>query len=292
MATSLSGKTFVVTGATAGIGFEAAKAFAKEGARVIITARDQKKGDDTVETLKAAAGHDHVSVVLCDFASMASIRAATAAISAQCERVDVLLNNAGAVYSEHQRSADGLELTFATNHIGYFLFTHGLLPLLTKAAPARIVNVASDAHRFARGGVAFDDLERKRGYAGMSVYGETKLMNILFTRALAARLKDSGVTVNCLHPGVISSGFGQNNRGLLGFATRHLGKYILTTPEKGAATSIFLCTSPTVAGVTGKYFAKSREAKPERFALDDAAAARLWQVSEEVTGARYPNAPV
>jgi len=283
IANDMSGRVVVVTGATAGIGFEAARAMAARGARVIITARDPTKGAKSVAALKRLAGNDQVEVVLVDFASMAAIRDASVDIHKRTGRIDVLLNNAGAVYTDRQLSTDGLELTFATNHIGYFLFTQLLLDVLKKSAPARIVNVASAAHRAAIGGVTFDDLERKRGYQGFRVYGESKLMNILFTRELAKRLQGTGVTVNALHPGVIASGFGQNNKGLLGFATRHLSKYVSATPAQGAQTSIYLCTSPEVAGVTGRYFANAKEAKPTKYGVDDDAARRLWDISERIT---------
>ena len=211
---SMSAKTVVVTGATAGIGLEAAKEFARRGARVMITARDEAKGEKAVaEITSAGEGRVLVEAVACDFSSISSIRAAAAIIKQRTDRIDVLLNNAGAVNMERSKSADGLELTFAVNHIGYFVFTDELLDLIKLSAPSRVVNVASDAHKAARKGVTFDDLERTRGYAGFSVYGETKLMNILYTRELARRIAGSGVTVNCLHPGVIASGFGLNNKG-------------------------------------------------------------------------------
>ncbi len=283
--TSLSGKTVVVTGATQGIGLVAAKAMAAMGAQTIITARDASRGARAKDDIVAAAGHDKVHVVDVDFASMASIRQGAAQVRSLTDRVHVLLNNAGAIFTDRAESQDGLELTFATNHIGYFLWTHELIDVLKASAPARIVNVSSLAHRAARG-VAFDDLERRRGYNGIAVYSETKLMNILFTRELARRLDGSGVTVNALHPGAIASGFGTNNQGLFGFATKHLGRFVLLNPEQGAQTSIYLCTSPEVAGTTGKYFAKKKIASTSRAAQDDVAAARLWSLSEELCGLR------
>jgi retinol dehydrogenase-12 len=276
-------KTVVVTGATQGIGYQAARAIARMGARVILTARDQARGQRAVAEL-ARDAPGGVELVLCNFASMASIRTAAAAVRERTDRLQVLLNNAGAVYLDRQESVDGLELTFATNHIGYFLFTNLLLDLLRQSAPARIVNVASDAHRMARRGVAFDDLDRRRGYRGFAVYGESKLMNILFTRELAHRLDGTGVTANALHPGVIASGFGRNNRGVLGWVFRHLSPIFLLTPEQGARTSIYLCTSPEVEGVTGRYFARCREVSPRPPAEDDAAARRLWELSLRITG--------
>lgn len=276
---SMSGKTVVVTGATQGIGLAAACAIAKMGARLILTARDAARGEAAKAEVKAA-GRGEVDVVLVDFGSMASIRAGAAAVRALTSRIDVLLNNAGAVYMERQLSKDGHELTFAVNHLGYFLWTQELLDVVKAAAPSRIVNVSSDAHKAATRGVTFDDLKRERGYSGFPAYAESKLMNILFTRELARRLDGTGVTTNSLHPGAIATGFGQNNKGVLGFVTRHLSKYVLPTPEQGARTSIYLCTSPDVAGTTGRYFANCKEAKPTRFGVDDAAAQRLWALSE------------
>jgi len=280
---SLSGKTAVVTGATQGIGLAAAEAFARMGARVIITARDAKKGEAAKQAIMKAGGHDKVDVVDVDFASMASMRAGAAALRSRVDRIHILLNNVGAVFMERQVSKDGLELTFATNHLGYFLWTHELLELVKGGAPARIVNVSSAAHQAARG-VDFDDLQRARSYSGFPVYGESKLMNILYTKELARRLEGTGVTVNCLHPGVIASGFGTNNKGILGFATRHLSPIFLTSPEKGARTSIWACTAPELAGTTGRYFSSCKEARPTKAATDMAAAARLWRVSEEICG--------
>jgi NAD(P)-dependent dehydrogenase (short-subunit alcohol dehydrogenase family) len=282
-ASGMQGKTVVVTGATQGIGYEAARAIARLGARVILTARDRARGERAASTISAESGAT-VELVLCDFASLASIRAAAAEVRERASALHVLLNNAGALYLERRESVDGLELTFATNHLGYFLFTRLLEELLVRSAPARIVNVASAAHRVARRGPSFDDLERRRGYSGFRVYGETKLMNILFTRELARRLAGTGVTANSLHPGVIASGFGTNNRGVLGWLMRHATRYVFSTPEEGAATSVFLCTSPEVEGVTGKYFARCREVRPRPQAEDDEAARRLWELSERLTG--------
>ncbi len=280
----LQDKVVIVTGATQGIGLETARALAARGARVLITARDAGKADRAVLELKGSTGNDRIDSVLVDFSSMDSMRRAADDVHGRIDRVDVLVNNAGAIYTERQQSKDGLELTFATNHLGYYLWTHLHLDLLRRAPNARIVSVASDAHKAARNGVCFDDLERKNDYAGFVVYGETKLMNILFTRELARRLAGTNITANSLHPGVIASGFGTNNTGLLGWATRNLSPLFLTTPQKGAATTIHLASSPDVAGVTGRYFAKCREASTTRHAQDDGAAARLWQLSAELTG--------
>lgn len=280
--TILSGKTAVVTGGTQGIGLESAKALAAMGAKVIITARDVPRGEAAKAQVQAA-GNGQVDLVIVDFASMASIRAGAADLKMKTERIDILLNNAGAVFMERGLTKDGLELSFGTNHIGYFLWTTELLEVIKKSAPARIVNVSSMAHAMARNGLDFDDVvERKKSYAGMSVYGESKLANIMFSNELARRLDGTGVTVNSLHPGVIASGFGTNNKGIFGFATKHLSPLFLTSPGKGAATSVYLCSSPDVAGTTGRYFKDKKEVKPTRFALDEAAAKKLWSLSEEI----------
>jgi retinol dehydrogenase 12 len=278
----MTGKTVVVTGATQGIGKEAAGALAKAGARVLITARDRARGDSVVAELKAACGHDRIEVVLVDFGSLQSIRQGANEVLARTDQIHVLLNNAGAIYDSRQKSKDGLELTFAVNHLGYFLFTHLLLPTLKASAKARIVSVSSDAHKAARGGVSFDDLQREHGYTAFLVYAESKLMNILFTRELARRLQGTGVTANCLHPGVIASGFGQNTTGIFKTLVK-IGAVFMTTPEKGARTSIYLCSSPEVDGVSGRYFANCKEATPTRHARDDNAARRLWELSEKLT---------
>ncbi len=280
--TRLQGKTAVVTGATQGIGLESAKALAAMGARVIITARDAVRGEAAKQQVKAA-GNGDVEVVFVDFASMASIREGATALKKLTSRIDILLNNAGAVFMERGFTKDGLEQSFGTNHMGYFLWTTELLDVIKASAPARIVNVSSAAHAMARNGLDFDDLlERKNSYSGMQVYAESKLANILFTTELARRLDGTGVTVNCLHPGVIASGFGTNNKGIVGFFTRHLSPLVLTSPAKGAATSVYLCSSPDVAGTTGGYFSNKKLTKTTQAATDVAAAARLWKLSEDV----------
>jgi NAD(P)-dependent dehydrogenase (short-subunit alcohol dehydrogenase family) len=290
---SMATKTVVVTGATTGIGLEAAKELARRGARVIITARDAAKGAAAVNAIsEAGEGRVVVDVVACDFSSITSIRQAAAEIKLRTDRIDVLLNNAGAVYMERGVSKDGYELTFAVNHMGYFCFTDELLDLIKLSAPSRVVNVASDAHKAARNGISFDDLDRKQGYSGSAAYALSLLMKPPPPRARARRLEGSGVTVNCLHPGVIASGFGTNNRGLMGWATRKLGPIFLLTTEKGAQTSIYLCTSKEVDGVSGKYFAKSKVAKPTKHGVDDVAAKRLFELSEKISGAHTAYEPV
>jgi NAD(P)-dependent dehydrogenase (short-subunit alcohol dehydrogenase family) len=224
--------------------------------------------------------------VVFDLASLSSVRQGAAEILSRCPRIDVLVNNAGLVLSHRSETVDGYETTFAVNHLGPFLLTTLLLERLKESAPSRIVSVASTAHKAARHGLNFDDLQSKASYRGMHVYGETKLANILFTTELARRLEGTGVTANCLHPGTVATGYARDGdaSGLLALGVV-IGKPFLATPAKGAATSIYLASSPDVAGVTGRYFMRCKPATPSKAAQDARAAARLWQVSEELVAA-------
>ena len=258
----------LVTGATSGIGLVTARELSKQGFHVVITARNLAKASPEFE------------VIECDFASMDSIRAAAADFRRRHSRLHVLVNNAGGINPARRLSKDGLELTFATNHLGYFLFTNLLLDVLKASAPARIVSVASEASRW--GSIDFDDLQfEKRAYIAQRVYGSSKLMNIAFALELAERLKGTGVTSNCLHPGVIGSNFGAVD-GWFGVIFA-LGKPFLQTPETGARTQIWLAAAPEVAEVTGGYFIRRKQRTPPRQARDAAVRARLWAISEELT---------
>jgi NAD(P)-dependent dehydrogenase (short-subunit alcohol dehydrogenase family) len=279
----MRGKTCVVTGASNGIGKAAAVALGRMGAELVLICRDRARGEAAVAEVAAASGGRRPDLLLADLASQAEIRRLAAECLASGRPIHVLLNNAGVINLRREVTADGLEATFALNHLGYFLLTHLLLDRIRASAPARIVNVASDAHRFARGGLDFDDLQSEKGYSSMAVYGRSKLANILFTRELARRLEGSGVTVNAVHPGAVATGFASNN-GWLAKTVMWLGSPFLRTPEKGAETSIYCCTAPELARVTGRYFANSREARPNRFATDDAAASRLFEVSAKLVG--------
>jgi retinol dehydrogenase-12 len=278
---SVRGKTCLVTGASSGIGLETARGLAAEGATVWIVVRSEDKGRAAIDEIKKTVPDAKLELVLCDFSSLASIRACGAELRERLSSLHVLVNNAGAVYMARETSVDGFEMTFAVNHLGYFAFTRELLPLLEKGAPARIVNVSSDAHR----GSSFDfeDPQSEKGYTGFVVYQRSKLANIYFTYELAERLADKGITVNCLHPGVIATGFGRNQPGFFKFLIS-LGAPFLASPAKGARTSVFLATSPTVDGVTGKYFARSREQKSSRVSHDPGARKRLWELSETLVG--------
>lgn len=286
---SMAGKTCLVTGANQGIGKETAVALAQMGAEVVITARHREKGEAALADIRQRSGNDRVDLMLADFASFDSIRQFASAFQSTHPRLHVLVNNAGAYNATRTLTRDGFETTFGVNHLGYFLATKLLLDTIKASAPARIVSVSSNAHT--RGKMNFDDLQGERSYAGFGAYGQSKLANVLFTYELARRLEHTGVTANCLHPGVVMTGFGKNNPGMIGSlfgVFQAVGRPFLLTPEKGAQTSIYLASSPDVEGVTGKYFAKSREKQSNAISHDPEVARRLWEVSEEMIASGAP----
>jgi NAD(P)-dependent dehydrogenase (short-subunit alcohol dehydrogenase family) len=278
----MNGKIVLVTGATAGIGKETARALLRMGAHVVIVGRNAERTRQAVEELKASTGSSKIDSLLADLSSMADVRKLAREFLAKYDKLNVLVNNAGAVNMTREVTVDGYELTFATNHLAYFLLTDLLLPALEKGAPARIVNVSSEAHRGAR--IDFDDLMAERGYGSFRQYGRSKLANILFTRELARRLAGKPITVNSLHPGVVASNF-LAKPGFWGVVGKISGLFMIGN-EEGAKTTIYLASSPEVEGVTGKYWKKCKSIHPTREAQDDEAASRLWQVSEELTGLR------
>lgn len=281
----MTGKTVVITGGNSGIGKETALALARSGARVLITARDANRGSAAVSDIRSATGNQQIALAVFDLGEMASVRSGASQILELCDRIDVLVNNAGLVLSDRRETPDGFESTFAINHLGPFLLTQLLLDRIKQSAPSRIVNVASTAHKGARRGLDFDDLQSARKYSGMQVYSKSKLANIYFTSSLARRLAGTGVTANCLHPGTVATRYGRDGdaRGVLGFGIKIASPFFLT-PEKGARTSIYLASSPEVSEVSGKYFVKCKVRSPSKVARDDAAAERLWQVSEDLVG--------
>jgi NAD(P)-dependent dehydrogenase (short-subunit alcohol dehydrogenase family) len=285
----MTGKTVVVTGATSGIGVETAVALAGAGARVVITGRDRARGEAAVEDIKRRSGSQMVELVVFDLGDLSSVRAGAAEILARCPRIDVLVNNAGIVLSDRRVTPDGLEATFAVNHLGPFLLTDLLLDRIEASAPARIVNVASTAHKGARRGLDFDDLQSERTYRALQVYSKSKLANIQFTTELARRLAGTGVTANSLHPGTVATGYGRDGdtKGVFAFGLKVIKPFILSA-ERGARTSVFLASSPEVAGVTGAYFVRCKQATPTRVARSTEAAARLWEMSEKLIAERSP----
>jgi NAD(P)-dependent dehydrogenase (short-subunit alcohol dehydrogenase family) len=278
----MQGRTAVATGATSGIGEEAVLALAKMGARIVFIARDEGRAEATLAKLEAAAPRLGHAVHLADLSSMAETRRVGLLIAKSEPRVDVLINNAGALFSDRRVTAEGLELTFALNHMAYFVLTAALAERLAASAPARIVSTASAAHLGAR--LDFADLQGANGYNGWRAYGRSKLANILFTREAARRLSGSGVTANCFHPGFVASRFGSAS----GRWTSRLipvARLFAVTPAQGAATLIYLASAPEVVGVNGAYFVKRKPVDPSAAARDDAAAKKLWAASEALAGA-------
>ena len=273
----LSGKTIIVTGANSGIGKFAARGLARMGASVTMVARSRARGEKALQEVQTASASNNVRLMLCDLSSQVSIREFAAAFESENDRLDVLLNNAGANYFKRHESVDGLELTFSLNHMGYFVMTNLLLNIIKASAPARIVNVSSDEHRVDR--ITFDDLQREQDY-GMNVYAETKLMNVLFTYELARRLEGTGVTVNTMHPGFSRTNFGRRDNGLLGKFFVPVASLFGRSPERGAETAIYLASSPEVEGVTAKYFVDKQAVPTVDLSYDEAVQARMWEVSE------------
>ena len=277
----MQGKVVLVTGASAGIGRATAVELARRGARLLLTGRSQARCDEALAAVREA-GADDAQVLRTDFSSLDAVRRLADDIGARTQRIDVLINNAGAVFWRRELSSDGHEMTLAVNHLAPFLLTGLLLPLM--APGGRIVNVASAAHGW--GALDFDDLHNEQRYRSMRVYGQSKTANILFTLELARRLDGSGVTANSLHPGAVRSNMGRGNGFRRDLLPRLVGLF-MKSPERGAATSIHLATSPEVEGVSGRYFADCREKQPAAHAVDPQTAGQLWEVSEELVGFRY-----
>jgi NAD(P)-dependent dehydrogenase (short-subunit alcohol dehydrogenase family) len=278
----MKGKTCLITGATGGIGFETAARLGALGARLVLVGRSRDKGEAALARLRERVPGVAAEMHYADLSRPDEILRLADALLGAAARIDVLLNNAGALFARRETTPDGLERTFALNHMGYFRLTALLRERLIASAPVRIVNVASEAHRGAR--LDFEDLQCSRGYSGWRAYQRSKLANILFTRELAQRLRGTGVTANCLHPGFVATGFGDNNGGLwrIGIA---IGKLVAAIPvERGAETPVYVASSPELDDVTGEYFDKCRERVPEGPAQDDGTAARLWDESEKLAG--------
>ena len=274
--TTMQGRICLITGGTSGIGKSAAQALTRMGASVVIVGRNPGKTRQVVEELRSATG-SKVDSLIADLSSQQEVRRLASEFQGKYSQLHVLLNNAGATFRTRQLSVDGIEMTFALNHLAYFLLTNLLLDTLRASAPARIINVSSDAH--SGGKIEFDNLQGERSYSSFGPYGNSKLANILFTKELARRLEGTGVTSNALHPGLTSTGFGRNNPGFLMTIMRAVIPLIARSPEKGAQTSIYLASSPEVQSITGEYFVNCRVAKTAPQAADMAVAKRLWDVS-------------
>jgi NAD(P)-dependent dehydrogenase (short-subunit alcohol dehydrogenase family) len=250
------------------------------GARVVVIGRDEERGERAVEEIRLDTGSE-VSLMLADLAVQADIRRLAEEFRERHDRLDVLVNNAGLVQSKRIETLDGIETQLAINHLAPFLLTNLLLDLLKASAPSRIVTVSSDAHRWAK--LDLDDLQSRKRYRGMQVYGTTKLANILFTRELAERLEDTGVTANAMHPGGVNTNFGNNQRGPMSLLFRAF-KPFMRTPEQGADTLIYLAWSPEVEGMTGKYVADRKMKVASDAVYDETLQKKLWEASEELTG--------
>ncbi len=273
----MQGKIVAATGATSGIGEQAALALARQGARIVMIARDAARAGATLARLEAAAPGLGHRIHIADLSLMRETKRVGAEIAAAEPRIDVLINNAGAIFSDRRVTAEGLEQTFALDHMSYFTLTAALLGRLKATPAARVVSTASDAHR----GVSlnFDDLQSAKGYNGLRAYQRSKLANILFTRELARRLTGAGVTANCLYPGVVASRFGDEAGGWTA-PVFSLVKRFAISPEQGAQTIVYLASAPEVAGISGEYFAKRKIAGCSAAAKDMTAARRLWEISE------------
>jgi NAD(P)-dependent dehydrogenase (short-subunit alcohol dehydrogenase family) len=281
---TMNGKICLVTGATNGIGKATALALAQMGATVVIVGRNPAKCAAVVSEIKHSSGNDAVEALIADLSIMAEVQHVADQFKAKYQQLHVLVNNAGGAFLKRQVTAEGFEKTFALNHLNSFLLTSLLLDTLKASAPARIVNVASDAHKGAQ--LDFDDLQSEKGRFSLAAYGRSKLATVVFSYELARRLSGTGVTCNVLHPGLVRTGFASNlgavPSAVIGFFMRFVG----LTPEQGAQTSVYLATSPDVENVSGKYWEKSKVVRSGRAAYDKATWTRLWDVSDTMVAAR------
>jgi retinol dehydrogenase 14 len=278
----MTGKTVLITGGTGGIGKATAFGLAALGARVAITGRDLGRAEAAAVGIRGTTGNPNVDAFGADLSSQVEVRRLAAEVLEAYPRLDVLINNVGGFWATRHVTADGLEHTFAVNHLAAYLLTNLLLDRLKASAPARVVTVASNAQSL--GKIDFEDLQGERTYSGQTAYNQSKLADVMFTYELARRLEGTGVTATVLHPGVVRTGFGAEDPSRIFKLLVPLWRPFMKTPRDGAATSIYLASSPEVAGVTGMYFADSKPQASNKAAYDEAAAARLWQVNASLVG--------
>lgn len=278
---SLNGKICMVTGATSGIGKVTARELAQMGATVIIVGRNPEKSENAVKQIRRETGNPAVEFMLADLSSQKEIRQLVQDFKKRYDRLHVLVNNAGSIFLAHRESVDGIEMTFALNHLGYFLLTNLLIDALQASAPSRIINVSALLHKWAK--INFDDLQNREMYIGVRAYPQSKLCNLYFTYELARRMEGTGVTANALHPGVVATNLGVNDN-RFGRVMRRLINFALINPEEGAQTIIYLAASPDAQTVTGKYFVKQKAVSSSQASYNQAVASRLWCVSAELTG--------
>ena len=275
----MNGKICLVTGATDGIGKVSARVLAEMGAKVIIVGRNPEKSAAVLTELKSVSGNENIDLLLADLAVMQEVRDLAEQVISRYDRLDVLLNNAGGYFTKHEITSDGLEMTFALNHMSYFLLTNKLMGLLKSSVPARIVNVSSDAHYGVD--IEFDNLNGEQDYKAWKAYQKSKLANVLFTYELLKKVP-ADITVNCLHPGFVATNFGNNNGGFVSPVLKIAKRISAIDPEEGAKTSIFLCSSPEVEEVSGKYFFKCQPKTSSRESRNMDTAKRLWQISSDI----------
>ena len=275
----MNGKICLVTGATDGIGKVSARVLAEMGAKVIIVGRNPEKSAAVLTELKSVSGNENIDLLLADLAVMQEVRDLAEQVISRYDRLDVLLNNAGGYFAKHEITSDGLEMTFALNHMSYFLLTNKLMGLLKSSVPARIVNVSSDAHYGVD--IEFDNLNGEQDYKAWKAYQKSKLANVLFTYELLKKVP-ADLTVNCLHPGFVATNFGNNNGGFVSPVLKIAKRISAIDPEEGAKTSIFLCSSPEVEEVSGKYFFKCQPKTSSRESRNMDTAKRLWQISSDI----------
>ncbi len=284
----MRGKICLITGATSGIGWVTARELAARGATVALVARDADRGAETVAAITRETGNSQVSYFLADLSKQADVRRLAREFTERHARLDVLINNAGAIFPQRRESADGMEMTFALNVLAPFLLTNLLLDTLKASAPSRIVNVASAAHIGAR--MPFDDLQQTHGYRALRTYGQSKLGLLLLTYELAKRLEGTGVTVNALHPGVVATNFGRGDGGFVEFVMTLMKPFTIDS-EKGARTSVYVAASPEIEGVNGRYFDKCKPVRSSAASYDPDAARRLWDICEQLTSTTPSVAP-
>jgi retinol dehydrogenase-12 len=276
----MSGRVSLVTGATSGIGKAAAEGLAKLGATVVVVGRNDEKCATTVEQIRWTTGSSSIEYLLADLSSQSEVRRLAQEFEAKYSSPDVLINNAGTIMLSRRYSVDDIEMTFALNHLAYFLLTNLLTDRLMVSPAARVVNVSSVAHKGAQ--IDFDDLQGRRRYNGLRAYGRSKLANLLFTYELARRLKGTSVTANALHPGLVATNLLANN-GRIGALLKVLLGLRGTSPQKGARTVVYLASSPDVMGMTGQHYVGQKAVQSSRASYDTAAARRLWEASAELT---------
>ncbi len=273
----MNAKTVLITGATDGIGKITALELARQGAHVCLVGRNRAKTEVTLEQLKSATNNPNLELFIADLSLMSDVRRLAEEFKAKHNKLDVLLNNAGAVFGERQLTAEGFERTFALNHMSYFLLTHLLLDTLKATPNSRIISTSSAGHL--RGKIDFDNLQGERKFTAWRSYSDSKLMNVLFTYALVRRLEGTGITANCFHPGFVKTAFAENNTGFIAFLFNAIKNAVAITPEQGAETMIHLAASEDVNGLTGKYFDKKKPISSSAISYDQTVQERLWDVS-------------